>query len=248
MNPSSFYSAIGKMNGYNNYVGLLTFSNLLSLYKKEEFINYRGYKKIDVLNNNGKVVEKIICDYFNGTKSNRTKKSAKIQKYIKGCNLNAFVEYLDRNKAPSCACMTNISINISDIGIKNEADMLYKQSLIDIKSYKKFTDAKIIESFLQVIIYYRELKEQHTVENLGIYVPTQNIYYSIKTSDIDCYLDGVWNVFLNSNITKCDPSRNDEVKKLKEENEVLKLELVLKNIEIDKLNDIIKKVKEMISI
>ena len=195
ISPSIFYNHIGNMNGYNKLVKDEILPDLMKYVIKIDIKNFRNIKILELSDVNGKKIEQLICEFFN-KKSIRSNKNQEIQKNIKGCNLHGFIDFLDNYKSNSNKSINNIKMCDKNI----EADLLYNNFLIDIKAYiNKFNQSDIIKTFIQIIIYFSYLRKDYIIKRLGIYIPTQNVFYYIDTHILDNYIDKFLSFYINYN-------------------------------------------------
>ena len=191
MQPSKFYEKIGKSKGYAK---LVSENRIPDITKFVTCNTIESKEPICIIANLGKDVEKCICEFLSNIPCRSDVDEVFQKKYIRGTNLYGFLKLLnstcDRNPEK---CLRNIKCREG----YGEIDLIYGNILIDIKSYKKFTNTNIKQSFLQTIIYYDAIKSEINIKYLGVYVPTLNRFYVMKTSDIDPHLTSFVNLYEN---------------------------------------------------
>jgi hypothetical protein len=224
LTPSTFFKFIGGISGYEQLVSRGEIPDILGKIKKKTINNYRKLKEIEILHNEPKKIEGLICKYFNCTKKERGVVSRKMQDEIRGCNLSGLLEFLDsKSRVKINKAFTNVKID----GV--EIDVIYKDYLIDIKSYKQINNSTLLAGLFQIIIYYNLIKGCYNVRKLCIYIPTLNNVVLIDVKG----LESVYNYYLKK---KCVEVKN--IGGSKEKDKIIK-DLIKR---VERLEKIISKI------
>lgn len=137
-----------------------------------------------VLFNEGFKIERFITSYF---KEQKKEYETEICRYIDGCQLALFYTECVRICAESRSSVVNANVELKGIG---EIDLVFKDMIIDIKSYRKFALGEIAKVMVQMMIY-AEYYGRRNVSKLMVYIPTQNRYVYVEIASIpeDLYIE-----------------------------------------------------------
>lgn len=167
--PSKFYEYLNRND--KNFV-----KNVLKPALKKILVDQEAPRP-RVLFNEGPSVEKYVSNYF---RDQNPENIANICSYIEGCCLGEF--YLECVKlckdSPSTVIDAKVKLTVGEI------DLIYKDMIIDIKSYRKFALGQIAMVMVQMIVYSNYYSYE-PITKLMVYIPTQNRYVYINLGDLD---------------------------------------------------------------
>lgn len=196
--PSSFYKNIGNKKGYMQRVRERNYPDIISMKKTEKLSG-----EITIVNNSQLHIEGLIGNYMK-TRDEKVKTDLTTN-YIKGCNIDGFINHCINNyTCKSGECNTHVRMTVKKELEDVFADIIYGNCIVDIKSYKTFTATKIIEAFVQLLLYSQIYKENNiTTDNpkidfVAIFVPTHNEIHYIKIDDSNIGgITRMYNDFMN---------------------------------------------------